>query len=361
MAVDLEQDVDRRERLRAIKDARDFARRIERKADDDGEEPIEAGQHWRTVRDLAKKAFAADIKDLEMAAYLIEAAVRLEGFAGVRDGFQLARELVESSWDDLHPMPDETEGVVVRVLPLTRLNGEEGEGLLIGPLNRVPITQGRTFGPYSPWHHQQADDFSKLSDRERASRDEQGAVTPDRFKQAVKETETSFFKQLVDDIAACQAEFESLNKSLDEKCGRDDNGHSLAPPTSAIRNAFEQILLGVQSFAKDRLPAPSGSVAAMAAGGSSPAAGQASSGHVAVDPQGATRDDAFRWLTSAAEYFERTEPQSLLPAQIRKIIRWGRLPADEYHQELLEDPSVIERLFKLVGIKLKENDGSENS
>ena len=93
----------------AVKDARNAARAIERK--------IMAGStdvpppNWGPVRDLSVKIIAEQAKDLEIATYLIEALVRMQGFAGLRDGFRLARELVEQFWEALYPLPDEEEDV----------------------------------------------------------------------------------------------------------------------------------------------------------------------------------------------------------------------------------------------------------
>ena len=64
-----------------------------------------------------------------------------------------------------------------------------------------------------------------------------------------------------------------------------------------------------------------------------------------------TRDDAFRILLAVADFFERTEPQSLLPAQIRRVVRWGRLTPQELFAELLEDAGALEQMCKLVGIQ----------
>jgi hypothetical protein len=42
--------------------------------------------------------------------------VRIDGFGGLEMGFRLARELVESYWDNLYPQPDE-DGLSTRTLP----------------------------------------------------------------------------------------------------------------------------------------------------------------------------------------------------------------------------------------------------
>src|SRR5467141_3065773 len=66
-------------------------------------------QHERKVADygmvskLAQEALATKTKDLQLAAWLTEALLRTEGFAGLRQGLMLCAGLVENFWDSLYP------------------------------------------------------------------------------------------------------------------------------------------------------------------------------------------------------------------------------------------------------------------
>jgi type VI secretion system protein ImpA len=64
-----------------------------------------------------------------------------------------------------------------------------------------------------------------------------------------------------------------------------------------------------------------------------------------------TRDDAFRILMSVADFFERTEPQSLMPAQLRRVVEWGKLSPQELFARVIEDDSALQQMYKLVGIQ----------
>ncbi|MEX2138941.1 MAG: type VI secretion system protein TssA [Pirellulales bacterium] len=354
--ADLREDDSHSSEFRTIRDARNEARRIERRADEEVEDAGPAMAQWQTVLELGQRALSEWTKDLEIAAYLIEALTRLEGFGGVARGFRMVRELVASFWDNLYPLPDE-EGLATRVLPLTWLNGADGDGVLLGPLNRIPLTEGSSCGPFAMWQYLQATELAATADATgREDRIRQGATTRDQIDRACNETSPQFFLQLVQDIEDCQREFQALDKLLTEKCG-----HEHAPPSSRIRETLDNCLRAVQEIGRKRMAdatittadvGGNGAGGGISFDGSNRGAGGVSS---AGGFQLSTRDDAFRILLAVADFFERSEPQSLLPAQIRRVVRWGRLTPQELFAELLDDGGALEQMFKLVGIPRPEN------
>jgi len=336
--------------LRAIRDARDEARRIERKADDDGEEPIESWQHWRTVRDMSLRVLAEQSKDLQVASYLAEALLRTDAFEGLSQGLHLIRSLVQDLWEHLYPRPeaaeeDEEARLSERLRPLVQLNGLDGPGLLPPVLARVPITEGATVGPFACWHYRQASELAKKSPEEQSRRMNDGAVSLEQFNRAVNETSPQFFGQLLGSLAGCQAEVQELDNALTEKCGR------YSPSWSSVREELEECTRVVRLISKGRLPEGDIAAATMPDGSLAPTGGAVSTGALT------SREEAFRMLEVVAGFFERMDPQSLLALQLRKIIRLGRMAPEEYYRELLEDDSAREKLFKLVGLK-SQSEGS---
>lgn len=293
--------------------------------------------NWRPLLELGPKVIAERSKDLSVTAFLTEALVRTDGFAGLRDGFRLARRLVEDFWDDLYPPPDE-DGMAAKVAPLTALNGEEGAGTLIRPIAKVPITQGRTFGPFSLLHYR----MSSPSTGSQQADDESEAVTMEMFDVAVRETPREWFTNLLDDLSQCDEEFQQLCKVLEQKCGKDESGHSAAPPSSHIRKALKECRETVETIAQDILGEPPESPGA-------PRGEEATDGQVSRQIE--SRRQAFRDLRRVAEFFRRTEPHSPISYALEQAVRWGELPLPELLSELVSDESTREQLFKLVGIK----------
>ena len=345
VGVDLRADASPNSVYYKVKDARSMASRAERQMMMDGDEYKGAPPDWRPVLEHGLKALSEQSKDLEIAAFAIEALARQHGFVGMRDGFRLARELIEQFWDGIYPRPDE-EGVVTRVAPLTGLNGEDSEGALINPITNIPITEGNNYGPYSAADHKLAVTLSSMMDEQvRQARLAEGGVSLQMFEQALAETPAEFFQRLVDDMKQCKDEFAKLCAVLDEKCG------AQAPPSSNIRSALEASVEIVMSVAKDKLAvAPDEEAAAVAAGG----ADAGTAGAVTAPGTIRTREEAFKLLLKVAEFFHRTEPHTPVSYAIEQAVRWGRMPLPALLSELIPENTARDQFFRQVGIRPPE-------
>jgi type VI secretion system protein ImpA len=330
----------------AIKDARNAARTTERQALVDTDAPP---PDWKPVLQHGLKALGEKSKDLEITAYVIEALARLHGFAGLRDGFRLAREFVEQFWDKLYPLPDE-EGLETRVAALAGLNGDDAEGTLINPIARIPITDRTNDGVFGSSHYQEAQALSKVTDAKvKEKKIAAGATTLEKFQQAIAQSSGKFFTTLVEDLTQAQDEFSKLGAALEGRCG------GKAPPTSTIRGALAASLDTVKEVARSKLEvaaAPKDGAAKAAAPTGDGAAAAAASG-IPIDVI-RDREDAFRVLLKVADFFRRTEPHAVLSYTLEQIVRWGRMPLPELLHELIPDEGPRKTLFKVAGIKPPE-------
>ncbi len=236
---------------------------------------------WEQVIHSAVKILGSQSKDLWIVAWLIEALTRRYGFAGLRDGFQLARRLIETQWETIEPRPDDDDGIDRTVRMLGNLNGSVLVDPILGlPLSRpdgdVPAVTSGTFRDTS------------AEDRERLA-----AATP-----------VEFFQNLVDDIGTARQEVAQLCQLLEERCGRDEAGYSLAPPSSEIRQALDDCYSRLLSLCGKRLPTapPAAAAGDTAAESDAAVAGDADalpSARQAVR----TREEAFQVLQRIAEFF----------------------------------------------------------
>jgi type VI secretion system protein ImpA len=330
----------------AVKDARSTARANERLLADAADEDKEKMQRpdWRPVIQHGCKALAEKTKDLEITAYMIEALARVNGFAGLRDGFRLARELCDKYWEGLYPLPDE-EGMDTRVAALTGLNGEGGDGTLIGPIAWVPLSDSPNLGRLSMAHYKEAGNLDRVMDpKVREKRVAAGAMTMEKFEKAVAETPKAFYATLMDDLTGAIEEFAKLSAELTKRCAE------RAPPTSSIRDALVAVQDLVRSVARNKLEVPPAADDAGASG--KPAADGAAA---AAPGQGMdmlrNREDACRIIQKVADFFRRTEPHNPVSYALEQAVRWAQMPLPELLSELIPEEKPREGLFKQVGIK----------
>ena len=64
---------------------------------------------WAEVNRVGTTAMVMRGKDLQVAAWLLEAWMHLHDFAGTRQGFELIFGLADRYWATLHPLPDGTD------------------------------------------------------------------------------------------------------------------------------------------------------------------------------------------------------------------------------------------------------------
>jgi hypothetical protein len=73
--------------------------------------------------------------------------------------------------------------------------------------------------------------------------------------------------------------------------------------------------------------------------------------NVHVDMVISSRSDAYDIINKAADYLEKLDPHSPSPHLIKRAIRWSNLGLKELLQEMIKDPSSLEDLKHLLGMK----------
>jgi type VI secretion system protein ImpA len=331
-----------------IKDARNAARTAERNNIFDNDNS-EADSHWRRILELAPEILQNDAKDLEVASWYLEALVRRHGYLGLRDGFKLIHGLIEKFWDEIYPLPDE-DGIETRVAPLTGLNGEGAEGVLIAPIRNIYITEGATSGPYNYWMYQQALDVEKILDEEtRREKASKLGFSNEDVEQAVTESSEQFYIDLVDDASLALTTYREISRILDEYCGINDS-----PPTSNIINILEDCLGAIKHIGKYKIPGDSeDEVDQEESLDASPETGQTTTTQISKGIQ--TRSDAFKKLIEISDFFRKTEPHSPISYILERAVKWGDMPLEELIRELIPDSSARDFYGSLTGVRTDDD------
>lgn len=293
---------------------------------------------WPAVADLCSQVLAGTSKDLQIAAWLTEAWIHVQGFPGLERGLRLLAGLCRGFWPDLYP-PLEGEDTEGRLAPIAWA----AERLAL-PLKRVRVTAptGEDTPPYG-W--QDWEDGLHLANLARmdaaaaAKAEERGMVPQTRFLVSVSLTPSANLVETAGQVAGALAALNELETTLGGLCGA--SAPSLTPLRSvltAVQGFLSRVLeeRGEKGFTA---PEPDREEA------EAPAPARQASGPIL------SRAEAFQRLSEAADYLLRTEPHSPVPYLVRRAITWGNLSLAELLAELLQKNADLPTLYTLLGIK----------
>jgi type VI secretion system protein ImpA len=297
---------------------------------------------WPAVSALCADALASRSKDLQLAAWLLEARFHQEGLPEVQAGLALLCELCTRYWEGLFPGgPADLEA---RLAPIHWLNEKFATRLRHIPV-ALPANGGAQVYTVADW-----EDANRRGDKAQKERIRQGAAGSPR----------RFYVELLECVDGTREEATRLEGVLRERCGGGEPslGRLKEHLTTAQRllAAFLAEHHGAAEPAPAEplpLPGPPVPVPAPAQGAASRDGAGAQAGAPPVT-RFRSRDEAYQDLEEIAEYLLRTEPHSPTPYLIRRAVAWGRMPLAEVLQELVRDPSDLRAVYSLLGIEARD-------
>jgi type VI secretion system protein ImpA len=303
---------------------------------------------WPLVIKLASETIATRSKDLQLAVWLVEAALKREGFAGLREGLDLLRGLIKTFWDDLHPELEDGDAEM-RAAPLEWLGRYLEASVRLVPLTRGGLTaldyrESRAVG-----YEEDAKGDYDLHDAYKAAV-AAGKVSADAFDQDFSATPKEWLRDIVANIDGCLESLEELDRAADERFGSDAPSFiKLRQVLQEVRQTASQLLArklegdpdpveagatigetvlgeGV-GFAAEAPVAPRGGGGADAPpAGGAPAAGGVSGIAIAAVPR--SREEAGGRIAAAARFLRGESPADPGPFLLLRGFRWGELRAD---------------------------------
>jgi type VI secretion system protein ImpA len=331
-----------------------------RRADDDAPQGEWAYERkvadWKQVIKLAGEALAAQSKDLQLAVWLTEAALRIEGFPGLLASLKLLQALIENFWETLYPELEDGD-VEMRVAPLdwvgSRLDQAVHQvGLTRSGLDWFQFKQSRQVG----YEADVAENSEKAEARAQAIAE--GKVTGEDFDSAFAATPKAFYVDSKRSLDDCLDAIEALSGACDAKFG------DTPPGFGGLRDALEEVRATVNSLLQkkrelepDEEPAAEtvpeeAAVEEEAAEPSAAATPVRARKTVSAEP--ADKDDAFSRVAAVAKYLRREDPYSPSPYLMLRGLRWGELRAggDSPGLELLAPPATqIRQELKRLAIE----------
>jgi type VI secretion system protein ImpA len=287
---------------------------------------------YALVRRLAEEALSTQTKDLQLAVWLTEAALRTEGFAGLRQGLILCYGLLDRFWDTLYP-PLEDGNAELRAAPLEWL----GSTLEI-PLKSVPLVHsGYNLLKLKESKAVGYEDQAK-TDKDKKARTKmlaEGKLAPEAFDKAFIETPKAFYLQAEKDLDTCLEAQKNLNELCGVKFGE------AAPALGKLKIALEEVRHTVHTLLQKKRetepdpveapPAPAitddAGPIAVALGGTVKSSAPAIVISVMTSSEPADRREVIATIAKAAAFLRKREPHSPAAYLMMRGLRWGELRA----------------------------------
>jgi type VI secretion system protein ImpA len=279
---------------------------------------------WPLVVKLSTEVLSSKTKDLQIAVWLTEALLHREHIAGLREGLDLLRGLLENFWDTLYPEIKEDD-LEFRAGPL----GWVGSKLDMA-VRRLPLTKSKLdvlqFQESRRVGYEKDCEGNEAKTAARALAIEEKKCTAEEFDAAVAATGQAYYEKLSDSLAATFEALQSLETLSDSKFGRE------GPNFANLRGALEEL----QEFVKHYQPAAAEpqveeeAVAeeteeALAEAGAAPSAAAPAAKKRSVTAEPVDRDDAFARLAVVAQFLRRENPKNPVPYLLLRALRWGEL------------------------------------
>jgi type VI secretion system protein ImpA len=300
---------------------------------------------WPAVKRECGRLLGERTKDLRLAAWWTEAALQVDGYAGLADGLALYTELCRNCWDGVHPAPEDGDqelriGSVTWLLSLVRSQVRNvpflGQAPLLLTIAQIEAARQRPVAPEGSEAQAESDP--------RATEGKPPVITRDTVARAQRVTAAPKMMAALEALRRVPTALASLQQVVDEKLG--DEGPGFAPAREAVQAA----LLGVERLARDMgllrgevaADAPPADKQAVAA---QPGAGMAGLGAPV------SRAQALAQLRLVAEYFRRTEPHSPVAYLAERAAHWGEMPLHEWLRAVLKEQGALSQLEDLLGVQ----------
>jgi type VI secretion system protein ImpA len=305
---------------------------------------------WKEAARLCLDALETRSKDLQLAAWLLEAWIRLEGLPGAAAGLSVLAALCESFWETVHPLPQDGDAGY-RMAPL-----EWAADRLPDAVRGIAVTapgggESRvcTYADLDGARH--LDRLVKTDPEGAKAAEARGRVTFDRFLVSVSLTPTPFYMALA----------EGSRRALDALDGLANLLGRLAAADAPSFQRLGDALFALQHFAERVLEErrDQGEVIAMAGNGEADAApdgyyapeGEEEMAEIHPGSPIRSRAEAYRRLAEAADYLLRTEPHSPAPYLVRRAVAWGGMSLGELLEELVQGDGDLKTIYTLLGMR----------
>jgi len=308
---------------------------------------------WNKIEALCVEALTSKSKDLQLAAWLLEAWTMLDGIKGYSLGIQIFISLIEALWDDIHPQVPDTEDIESRLMIFEWMDTTLSYRLLSIELTYSKFDQkGFSLGYLKSAQH--SDAAKKRLDKPSAQTREDPSKnigTVEEFQKSMEQTSDEYIAEYHENLTIALDSTLSLKKSLTDFVGNQAPSFSILLGTlkemhRIINNALQTRKPIIKSDpSSEQISQQSSADSPQTMQEGAPASPQSSSDTLSLT----TRKDAYKLLDIIAAFLEENDPHSLAPQLIRQLIRWENKNILDIFKEIAQSPQEYETLMKVLG------------
>jgi type VI secretion system ImpA family protein len=297
---------------------------------------------WYLVESLCTDALIQQSKDLQIAAWLGEAWIILDGLEGLKKALDLLTSLCKKYWPILYPKID-NDDLEYRLHILEWISQSYGQRLT--QLSLTDVTG--IFYTYETWlFASKLEATAKRSPEpikflENAAKKQQ--VILSEFNKQLERTSPSFIQNMVEQLDHVKASFEIFLQAINTICGNDSpRFQSLKTPLEGIQGILKNRLKKAEELSSSEEVISEETLEIL----SSPEKSSPSSFSC---PPITSRSQAYKILAEVAECLDRLEPHSPTPHLLRRIVSWENKSLTEILTTIAQTPQDFALLLKLLG------------
>lgn len=272
---------------------------------------------WREVRDKAVELLAKG-RHLRLGIILTLAAVRLEGYTGLRDGLKVMETWLTQYWDQVWPVLDveDNNDPTERINAIASLStpmATYGDKMkLVDRVYEAPVCESRQLGRFSLKDIAIAS--GALEDKKPAGQEKDDRPPPTLavIDGAFAETDKERLTELAAAATEAAASLEAISNVFTEKCG-DGIGPNITPLATVLKDAITQITRRLAGETSGDGSGAVGESGGDEAGGDAAGDGGGGGGGPRISGNVASPQDALKAIERVITYYESREPSSPVP------------------------------------------------
>ncbi len=302
---------------------------------------------WKEAARLCLDALETRSKDLQLAAWLLEAWIHLEGLPGTAAGLDVLAALCESFWETVHPLPQDGDAGY-RMAPLEWVADrlpDAVRGVVVTAPGGGEDARACSYADLDGARH--LDRLARTDPEGAKAAAARGRVTFDRFLVSVSLTPTPFYVALAGDARRALDALDGLAGLLGRLAAADTPSfQKLGDALFALQHFAERVLEERRDQGEVIAPAEP-----LAPGYYEDEEMEMEMAEVHPGSPIRSRAEAYRRLAEAADYLLRTEPHSPAPYLVRRAVAWGGMSLGELLEELVQSDGDLKSIYTLLGMR----------